>query len=96
MLLNDWQNVHVLLELQRDLGSLYLGGTRSQQDQWQPDPNLKAANLIYTKIEVYCRFQVTSQKCIPKFVTNVRVYVLIVRTLGRAWWSKFDTFGTIY
>ena len=33
MLLNDWQNVHVLLELQRDLGSLYLGGTRSQQDQ---------------------------------------------------------------
>ena len=38
----------------------------------------------------YRRFQVTFQKHDPKFVTNVRFYILIVRTLRRVLRSKFD------
>ena len=40
-------------------------------------------------IQHYCRFQVTFQKYISMFVTNVRIYVLIVGSLGRVVWSMF-------
>ena len=31
----------------------------------------------------YCRFLVSSKKRVPKFNTNVRVYVLVIRTSRR-------------
>ena len=39
---------------------------------------------------MHCRFHIAFQKHVPKFVTNARIYVLlIVRTLGRVLRSKF-------